>query len=160
MFQVWSWLSLGRCLKVVFDCQLVAVHSAGMPSIQNMSLEQYQLYQEIQDIIGPASQWPWNVHQWFLHGIPQGTGQSHRLRPLFVAFFYVNGLNPIVLNEWCSLDGAAHPMMARTHYTYLYSSFERGHLKYMYAWNVTMGHYQYINGTHCDRQSRQQRTVQ
>ena len=130
-----------------------------MPSIQNMSVPQYLLYKEIQDIIGPAKSWPLRVQNWFLFGVPKRVGTAHRLRPLMATFFYVNGLNPLVFDEWCAFDTDSHPMVDRSHYRWLFRSFERGFMSYAYAWNVSQGEYQYLDGKHCDRRSlRNQRT--
>ena len=122
-----------------------------MPSIAHMSVPQYLLYKEIQDIIGPANLWPHRVHNWFLYGVPKGVGKAHRLRPLMAVFFYVNGLNPVVFDEWCAFDKDSHPLVDRSHYRWLFRSFERGFMSYAYSWNISQGHYQYIDGTICNR---------
>lgn len=129
-----------------------------MPSINTMSSEQKQLYSEIQDIIGPAHLWPRDIHKWFLFGVPQGEGISRRLRPIVAAFFWINGLNPLVFIEWCKMSPLCHPRKAQDHYMWLFDSFDRGYQTYRYAWNVTLGHYQNMDGSACDVKARHSKT--
>lgn len=127
-----------------------------MPSYNAMTPAQKQLFNEIQDIIGPAAEWPRNIMQYFLFGVPQGKGLGHKLRPQVACFFWINGLNPLVFLEWCALCPLAHPYHAQLHYKWLFDSFDRGYMAYRYAWNVALGHYQNMNGTYCDIASRKQ----
>lgn len=112
----------------------------------NWNMQQHQLFHEIQDIIGDFSLWPHNIQTWFIHGVPQGRGQ--RLRPIMAAFFWVNGLNPIVVQEWCMLNPTVFSERAVNHLAWLFQSFENGYLKYMYSYNITMGRYEKIDGTY------------
>lgn len=115
-----------------------------MPSINTFSPQQAQLFNEIQDIIGSFHLWPNTIQNWFLHGVPRGRGQ--RLRPILAVFFLINGLNPIVVIEWCRLCPNDFTQRAIEHLQYLFNSFEQGYLQYIYGYNVTLGHYQTLNG--------------
>lgn len=118
-----------------------------------MTSQQTELFLEIQDVIGPVSLWPRQVQQWFLSGIPSGYGTSCKRRPLFIAFFWINGLNPEVLYDWCRLTPTNHPSHAVAHYRWLFDAFNRGQLQYLYSWNVCQGRYEYLNGGQCYRKS-------
>lgn len=112
----------------------------GMPP-SNASAKK-QLFDDIQDIVGDAKLWPKNIREWLW------LGASYAARPLLVAFFYVNGLNPEVFLDWCVLTSAWTVKDSR-HAMYLFKTLEAGHhLQYLYAYNVTLGHYQYVNGTY------------
>lgn len=124
-----------------------------MAHLPTMTSQQKQLFNEIQDIIGPYQLWPRQVQYWFVRGIPSGYGTSCKRRPLFAAFFWVNGLNPEVLYDWCSLNSTNHPHDAVSHYRWLFDAFNRCQLQYLYSWNVSQGRYEYLNGTICNRNS-------
>ena len=125
-----------------------------MPSILNMSPVQFNLFLEIQDIIGPAHLWPHRVLQYFLHGVPRGLGIARQARLEVATFFWSNGLNPQVFLEWCQLDQESYPRDSVQHYMWLFQSLDNGYLAYRYSWNVSQGHYQYMNGTYCDPKNR------
>lgn len=126
--------------------------SEGMAvSFSAMTANQLKSFSKIQDIIGPSSQWPRQIQNWFHNGIPAGYGTSCKRRPLFAAFFWVNGLNPEVLYDWCLLKPNSHPGDAVTHYKWLFEAFARGDLQYLYSWNVSQGRYEYLNGRICNR---------
>lgn len=123
----------------------------GMAALNNLTSAQQQLYCEIQDVIGPASLWPRQVFQWFHYGIPAGQSLSCKRRPLFAAFFWVNGLNPEVLYDWCRLKSDCHPPQAVSHYRWLFATFNSGQLQYLYSWNICQGRYEYLNGQQVTR---------
>lgn len=123
----------------------------GMANFSSMTYQQKLLFEEIQDVIGPAEMWPRQVLYWFHNGIPSGQGTSCKKRPLFTAFFWVNGLNPEVLYDWCKLKPNSHPHAAVTHYQWLFSAFNRGDLNYLYSWNICQGRYENLNGVHYNR---------
>lgn len=119
-----------------------------MPSPNDMTLEQFILFFEIQDIIGNFSYWPTHIQNWFLYGVPAGRGQ--RLRPILAGFVWINGLNPEVFLDWCKLFPDLFSADALAHFAYLFQSFDSGYLQYIYSYNITLGHYQTINGTFHD----------
>lgn len=101
----------------------------------------YKLYCEIQDIVGNASLWPRNIRLWFWKGA------TYTQRPILVAFFYINGLNPELFMDWCAMSKMAKDESARAHYKHLFKSMEGGkHLQYLYGYNVTLGYYQTVSG--------------
>ena len=70
-------------------------------------------------------------------------------RHIISAFVFVNGLDPIIFFEWVNLKGLARDTEAYRHFSYLFNKFEADPTKFgfgLYAYNVTMGHYQKING--------------
>lgn len=115
--------------------------------------EEQVLFREIQDLIGPGSLWPHNILNWFFYGIPVGQGITNRKRPLLAAFCWVNGLNPEVLYDWCRMNSSRHSEADIVHYKWLFAAFDRGDLNYLYAWNVSQGRYEYLDGTLCDRRA-------
>ena len=120
----------------------------------NMTPHQFNMFLEIQDIIGPAHLWPHQVLHYFLHGVPRGLGIARRARLEVATFFWSNGLNPVVFLEWGRLDTVAYPMNSIEHYRWLFQSLENGYMAYRYAWNVSQGHFQYMDGTYCDPNKR------
>ena len=50
----------------------------------------YEYWRDIQDVIGEASKWPYIIRRYFW------TKLNHKMRPIVVAFCFVNGLNPEV----------------------------------------------------------------
>ena len=50
----------------------------------------YTLWKDIQDIVGPANEWPKIIRKCFWSKI------DHKMRPVVAAFVYINGLNPVV----------------------------------------------------------------
>jgi hypothetical protein len=70
-------------------------------------------------------------------------------RQIISAFVFVNGLNPSIFLQWIQLRGLARDRQAQNHFAYLFDQFEKDPTKFgygLYAYNVTMGHYQKING--------------
>lgn len=114
--------------------------------------KQQVLFNEIQDLIGPGSLWPPHILNWFFYGIPVGEGVTIKKRPLLAAFCWVNGLNPEVLYDWCKMNYPRHTEDDILHYKWLFAAFDRGDLKNMFAWNVSQGRSEYLNGTYCKRE--------
>ena len=115
-----------------------------MPTPDKHNSQQRQLFIEIQYIVGDFTKWPHTVQHWFLHGVEEGRGQ--RIRPLLSAFLWVNGLNPVVFYEWCSLFPEVFSKRAVDHFKWIFKSFDNGFQKYLYSYNVTLGHYQKLDG--------------
>ena len=51
----------------------------------------YELWTDIQDVVGPAKEWPLMIRRLFWT-----RNISHTMRPILCAFTFVNGLNPVV----------------------------------------------------------------
>ena len=103
-----------------------------------------QLWWDIQDIVGPASLWPHIVRRLFWQ-----TNLNYCQRHIIAAFVFVNGLNPTIFFEWVELKHLARDQQAFRHLAYLFNQFEKDPTQFgygLYAFNVTMGHYQKING--------------
>ena len=102
----------------------------------------YTLWREIQDIVGEARFWPRNIRILFwsrrLH---------HWGRIQVAAFVWVNGLNPEVFYEWCFLRTIFIPgSESRRHFINLFNYFEEGRQYNLWAWNMSTGRYEYLDG--------------
>lgn len=103
----------------------------------------YELWTNIQDIIGPANVWPFLIRRLFWT-----RNVKHFNRILLAAFVYVNGLNPDIFLEWVQINQLARDRAAYNHFCALFRLFERGHYgASLYGWNVSNGRYEYLNGT-------------
>ena len=103
----------------------------------------YETWISIQDIIGDARRWPYNIRRLFWTPF-----LTHFNRLLISDFVYVNGLNPSVFLEWIDLIGLARDTSAWNHFTSIQRLFEQGrYSRALYAYNVTNNRYEYLNGT-------------
>lgn len=69
----------------------------------------------IQDIIGPAKEWPFLIRRLFWTRFLR-----HWQRILICAFVYVNGLDPLLFKEWVTLKGLARDASAFNHFDALF----------------------------------------
>lgn len=100
-------------------------------------------WSSIQDIVGDAKKWPVMIRRLFWT-----KNLTHFQRILVSAFVFVNGLNPVVFLDWVDLMGLCRDNSGRKEFESLFKAFEEG--KYptgIYAYNVTMNYYQYLDGT-------------
>lgn len=105
--------------------------------------EIYEKWMLIQDIIGPARLWPHTIRRLFWT-----TNVTHFNRIILSAFVYVNGLNPEIFYEWIACIGLARDRAANNHFRALFTLFHNGHYqKSLYAYNVSSGRYEYLDGT-------------
>ena len=103
----------------------------------------FNLWSEIQDIVGPANLWPVRVRRNFWNKEP-----GHFDRICLCAFAYVNGLNPLVFYEWFDLLGIAYQSESFRHFRCLFRLFENGNYsRSLYSWNVSNNRYEYLDGT-------------
>lgn len=103
----------------------------------------YTKWRDIQDIIGQAKLYPKIIRRLFWT-----KNLSHFERFLLTVFAYVNGLEITILLEWGSLLGLWKHESAQHHVRDLTRRFSDGQYgKQYYAYNVTMGRYEYIDGT-------------
>ena len=100
------------------------------------------LFLEIQDIIGPASLWPAIIRRIFSR-----TNLKHFDRIMYATFCYVNGLNPEVAMEWAMTRGLCRDTAAENHLKALFKLFDNGRKYKLYAFNVAMRRYEYLDGT-------------
>ena len=100
----------------------------------------YELWRDIQDIIGNARLWPYRIRALFWK-----QGVKHFERILLVTFVLVNGLNPEVFMEWVDLVNLCNNTSARRHFEALFRLLpERNYT--LYAYNVTNNRYEYLDG--------------
>ena len=104
--------------------------------------QQYILWTDLQDIIGKANLWPLKIRKLFWT-----RNVKHFDRLLIAAFAYVNGLNPVVFMEWADLIQMCRDQAARNHFIAIFKLFEEGRNYRLYAYNVTLNQYQYIDGS-------------
>ena len=95
---------------------------------------------EIQDIIGNKSHWPRKIRKLFWNN-----DIKHFERILMATFVFVNGLNPVVYEEWLTLIGVNE--VKKRHILFLLNKFEENPDCYrLYAWNITNMRYEWLNG--------------
>ena len=113
-----------------------------MAERRNKNREIFETWNVIQDIIGPANQWPYLIRRlfWIQH-------LRHWDRLLIAAFVYVNGLNPDIFLEWAHLQQLGRDASAYRHFEALLRTVFPNRTYNMYAWNVTTRRYEYIDGT-------------
>lgn len=104
----------------------------------------YILWCDIQDIIGNASAWPYAIRLFFW-----SKNLKHWNRVRVASFAYVNGLHPDILLEWGELVGMwGGPYSASyRHVLRLLNYFQAGIQYKLWAYNVSVGEYQWLNGT-------------
>lgn len=107
--------------------------------------KKYLLWQDIQDLIGPARKWPRNIRRLFWT-----KNVKHFDRVLLAAFVYVNGLNPIVFLEWVDMSSMCRDKAARNHLAAILHMFEKGYYYKLYAYNVCMRSREWLDGTHVE----------
>ena len=100
----------------------------------------YHLWMDIQDVIGPARLWPYRIRALFWT-----RNLNHFQRILIAAFVWVNGLNPVIFMEWAALMHLCRDRIATNHFIALFRLFESVNYR-LYAYNVTMGRYEYLDG--------------
>lgn len=103
--------------------------------------KEYELWMDIQEIIGNATHWPRKIRELFWT-----KKLNHWERVLITAFVYVNGLHPDVFLEWAELKCLYVTQEQYCHMTYLLNRYLTTPYK-RYAWNVTMGRYENIDGS-------------
>ena len=107
-----------------------------------MSSKDYHLWKDIQDIIGPATLWPFQIRKNFWNN-----KIAHFNQITLCAFSYINGLNPLVLLQWFRLISVTSIGDDRErHIIYLFKSFAEGKYKGLYSWNIYNGRYETIDG--------------
>ena len=79
-----------------------------------MANREYQLWWVIQDLIGDAKLWPYEMRRLFWT-----RGLDHWERLKVAAFVFINGLEPTLFLEWVQLKGMADSPASLTHFEYL-----------------------------------------
>ena len=125
-------------LKPVFTFQLYSI----MAERRNNNRIIFETWSTIQDIIGPANQWPYSTRRlfWTKH-------LKHWDRLRISAFVYVNGLNPDIFLEWARLQDLGRDASAYRHFEVLLKTVFPNTNYNLYAWNVTNRRYEWIDGT-------------
>ena len=111
-------------------------------SRKSTNREIFETWTIIQDIIGPAKQWPHSTRRlfWTKH-------LKHWDRLLISTFVYVNGLDPDIFLEWAHLLDLGRDASAYRHFEALLKTVFPDRTYNMYAWNVTTGRYEYNDCT-------------
>lgn len=105
--------------------------------------QQYILWCEIQDIIGPACFWPCSVRRFFW-----SRRLCHWQRVQVAAFVWVNGLNPEVLFDRFDLRGyivCGSPQ--HRHFLCLFRYFEQGRSYRLWSWHVLNRQHEWLDRT-------------
>lgn len=61
------------------------------PTIANLTQDQRKVWEDIEEILAPSTEWPGWIWQLYL-----GQNLTHAQRPMVVAFAVFNGLDPAV----------------------------------------------------------------
>lgn len=102
----------------------------------------YELWRDLQDVVGPARLWPYNIRKLFWK-----KNLKHWERILLAAFAYVNGLNPEMFLDWVKLMGLCRDNSGIRHFTAFFRLVDSGRMYKLYAYNVTNNRYEYLDGT-------------
>lgn len=135
----------------------MSAKSSHIPSPKFRHLDKrYILWCDLQDIIGNASLWPHAIRLFFWT-----RDLNHWNRVRVATFAYINGLNPDVLLEWGELVGMwGGPFSAsHRHVKRLLNYFQAGVQYKLWAYNVALGEYQWLNGTRKLYNGKQRETV-
>ena len=90
----------------------------------------YELWQDIQDIVGKADLWPQKITT-----LMWTQGVRHGVRMILAAFIYFNGLNPDVFFEWADLLNLCSDEAAKREFHSIFKAFKEGK-GYVYAYVV------------------------
>ncbi len=113
-----------------------------MSSSSDSDRKIYELWSEIQDLIGTASKWPRKIRRFFWT-----ENLKHFDRILMCAFCYVNGLTPELLIDWIELKHLLDDHGLK-HVKQLFKYFEEGRYgRSLYGWNITNNRYEYLDGS-------------
>ena len=103
----------------------------------------YHLWTIVQDIIGPAKNWPPRFRRLFWT-----RNINHFQRLLFCSFCFVNGLHPDIAVQWADLMYLCRDVPARRHIVNLFAYFESGrYSQRYYSFNVAHGRWFFLDGT-------------
>ena len=108
-----------------------------------MPTKEYELWSDIQNIVGPASFWPQRIRRNFWTRT-----LSHFNRVITAAFVWINGLNPEVFYDWCELKryftrGSA----VHRHYQQLFTYFREGRRYRLWSWHVLNRRHEWLDGS-------------
>lgn len=131
------------CFSVLLEFRIIyfVIWTTHILNMESRNTKIYQLWVDIQDIIGPAHLWPVTIRRLFWTR-PLG----HWDIILICAFSYVNGLNPEVLIEWIQLLSLVKNDSTIRHMQSFFALIERGRNYSLYAWNVLMWRYEWLDG--------------
>ena len=102
----------------------------------------YELWTDIQDLIGAVNLWPLNIRRLFWT-----KGVQHADRLILAAFVYFNGLNPEVFMEWAEFFGLCGDAEARREFLGVFKKFSEETGYNLYAYVVARNRYDYLDGT-------------
>ena len=103
----------------------------------------FTLWSEIQDLVGVATAWPAAIRAAFWT-----RDLNHWMRTRVVAFAWINGLHIDVLLQWATNVGMAQfGSPGYRHMEGLHQKIQDGKKYTLWAWNVTLGRYEMLDGT-------------
>ena len=100
---------------------------------------EFEKWMEIQEIIGPAKKWPFNVRRLFWK-----RNLTNFERGVIAAFVQVNALNPDILREWMEMKNPNDAQKVLKIIDY----FKMGKYTYMYGYHVANTRYVNYNVHH------------
>ena len=96
---------------------------------------------EVADVLGDATKWPHNIRKLFW-----SSNLRHFDRILVCTLVHVNGLNPLLFEEWWRLIGFARDRSAERHLQSLLELFDEGrYADSLYAYNIAQNQYHYLS---------------
>lgn len=104
----------------------------------------HEALKEIQEIVGHCTLWkPQHIRKYFFQ-----RHLNNWERFTLSVFFYVNGLDVETLLTWMLFRGQLRDNAAEQHIRYCYTQMESGNWnnRDYYAYNVSMDHWQFVNG--------------
>ena len=108
-----------------------------------MANREQELWALMQCLIGVASLWPVMIRRLFWT-----PSINHFERVLIATFVFVNGIEPTLFLEWARLKRLASSDASQHHLEYLLAKFEENPNCYrLYAYNVAMNRYEWLDGT-------------
>lgn len=106
-----------------------------------MDAKSAEIWEVIVDIIGPENHWPARfVHLFFKDHL------INKDRFQMMLFAYVNGLNPLIILDWCDHRRILRDVAARRHMVYVANQLEKELYNRYYSYNVSCARYEYADG--------------
>ena len=100
------------------------------------------IWMEMQDLIGLARNWPYNIRR-----LMWAREWNEWDRVIIAGFAWVNGLYEPLIYEWAFLRRIFTPGSERhQHMRSIFRGLDDGRYTYLWAWNVTSGRYEYMDG--------------
>lgn len=106
-----------------------------------MDAKSAELWSLFVDIVGPEHCWPaWAVQLFFENHL------KNKDRFKIMVFSFVNGLNPVLVVDWCEHRRVLRDVAALRHLVYVANQLERGKFNNYFSFNVSWSRYEYADG--------------